>query len=120
MSIRGERTSLGSISTLTPPHKLVSLSVDDPFSPQFNPSCGDSSRDITTYLLALQKQVYGETCLKYLPYIALQKNIIRLLKLYSPLQIKKAVRLSTVARFPCSTKFIKYLIGKYFNEESNL
>lgn len=116
--LRGKQTSLGMVTPAladTSPQ----TTIDDPFAPDFNP-CGDSSRDITTYLLALQKQVYKDTCLSYMPYQAVHKNIIRLLKLYTPAQIKRAVRLSVVSKYPPSTKFIKQLIEQHFNENTNL
>lgn len=113
---RGRRAPLGEISSIQVSEVgLDQIARDDPFAPSFNPKVGNTSRDLVTYLLALQQKTYGRTT--ELSYRVLQRNIGLLLKMYSPLQVKRGIRASVRAKYPCTTKFVKYLIEKYFNSK---
>lgn len=116
---RGKRALLGEISGIQAVEiDLDTLSRDDPFSPDFNPRVGNTPRDLTTYLIAVQQSAYGRSVLIYMSYWAVQRNMKLLLKVYSPLQIKRAIRLSVRAKYPCTTKYLKYLIRKHFDDKS--
>lgn len=86
-----------------------------PLSIHFDPNVGDSPKDLTNYLIALQVRRFG--CSIELEHQTLVMNFKRLLKKHDPLLIKRGIAYAAqIANNPFSTKFVSECIEKIKEE----
>lgn len=88
---------------------LVFIVRGNPKSCHFVAPCGDQPREIVTWMLALQTRRYGHVVDQSYPILI--NNVKRLLKKYTPDQIKRAVKYAViVSRYPYTFKLVREIL----------
>lgn len=107
---REEQVNLGSVVTGLAVKQVLFTPNDDPLSSQFNPSVGDSPRELAKYLKACQTRQFKQTILAIQPSeTILRRNIKLLLKTYDPLLVKRAIKYASLrCHYVYSTRMIKF------------